>query len=196
MRRFNAWPAAVAVLSGLLGYTWAQSRGIGNGVDEKPDERLPVAVVDMAKVFNGFRGLAERREEYQRHVKDAEESARNRVAEFNRLKEELKNFKEGTADHKRIIEEMQEKNKDFETFRRDQQRTLFEEEARMYLWAHQRAVDEIQKFADARGIRLVIRFSSETAEPKNPQELAARLGQPVLYQSALDVTEEIIQSLN
>src|SRR5262245_3589538 len=99
MSRQLASPATIAILAALLGYTWAQRPSAGADA-AAPDNGFPVAVVDLAKVFNGYQKLAERREDHQREVQKVEETAKSRFVELNRLKEELKKFKEGSADQK------------------------------------------------------------------------------------------------
>lgn len=188
-------PIVVAILAGLLGYTWAHGPAL-RGADQDQPAAFPVAVVDMAKVLNGYKPLNERKEEQQKLFQKAEEAAKGRVDEVKRLEEELKGIKPGSAEHKRLFEEMQAKVRDFEGFRRQQQLTLMEGQAKTLLWAYERVVEQIQQYADAHQIKLVIQINPIPVEGKPPQEIIAGLNRQVIYQNTLDITEEIIQALN
>lgn len=188
-------PIVVAILAGLLGYTWAHGPAL-RGADTDQPPAFPVAVVDMAKVLNGYKQLNERKEEQQKLFQKAEESARGRVEEGKRLEEELKAAKPGSAEHKRLFEELQGKLKEFEQFRRQQQQALMESQAKMLLWAYERVVEQVQQYSDAHQIKLVIQLNPIPVEGKPPQEIIAGMNRQVIYQNTLDITDEILQALN
>lgn len=195
MGRQVASPIVVAVLAALLGYTWAQGPGLRGADDAKPPN-FPVAVVDMGKVFNGFKQLSERKEELQRQNQKVEEQIKTRVEELTQLQEEAKGHKEGSPEHKRIVKEFQTKNRDFEIFRREQQRIVLEAQTKMLLWAYEKVAEQVQQYADDRGIKLVLTYNEIPREGKNPQEIINGLNRAVVYQNALDITEEILQAMN
>jgi Skp family chaperone for outer membrane proteins len=189
-------PIVVAILAALLGYTWAQQAPGLRGADTNQPERFPVAVVDMARVLNSYKQLTERKEEQQREFQKAEEAAKLKVEEGRRLQEELKGVKEGSGEHKRIVAELQARTRDFEQFRRQQQHSLLEGQAKALLWAYERVLEQVQQHADAHGIKLVIQLNPVPVEGKPPQEIIGGLNRQVIYQNALDITDEIIQALN
>jgi Skp family chaperone for outer membrane proteins len=195
MRHQVTSPIVVAVLAALLGYSWAQSSGV-HGADESRTTGFPVAVVDISKVFSGFRRLTERKEEHQRQLQRAEEAAKSRVEEIKQLQGELKTHKEGSAEHNRISEELKTKAQSFEVYRREIQQTFTESQSKIMLWAYERVVEQVQQYADGRGIKLVIQFNPIPGEGKSPQEIVGGLNRQVIYQNALDITDDILQALN
>lgn len=188
-------PIVVAILAGLLGYTWAHGPAL-RGADNEQPPAFPVAVVDMAKVLNGYKQLNERKEEQQKLFQKAEESARARVEEGKQLEAELKAAKPGSAEHKRLFEELQGKTRDFQQFRQQQQQALMDAQAKMLLWAYERVVEQVQQYADAHQIKLVMQVNPIPVEGRPPQEIVAGINRQVIYQNALDITDEILQALN
>lgn len=201
MRRVSSSPVVIAVLASLLGYSWAQAPGL-RGADEpaKPDAGakpdFPVAVVDLSRVFNGYKQLAERKEEQQRQFLKADESMKARVEELKRLQEEAKAFKEGSADQKRAGEELQAKAREFEAYRREQQKALIEAQSKLVLWAYERIAEQVQQYADEHGIRLVLQINAIPTEGKNPQEIMTGVNRQVIYHNTLDITDEILNAVN
>jgi Skp family chaperone for outer membrane proteins len=193
-RRFNN-TCVIAVLAALLGYTWAQRPGAGDDSEHKAGN-LPIRVVDLARVFQAYKPLTDRREEHAREVRKADEEAKGLLADLNRLNEDLKLKKEGSAEHRRLVEEIQKKRREFETFRQQEQQRLIRLESELYAKAYERVVEEIQKYAEAHDLQLVLRHHGGTLEGKTPQETMAGLNRLVLYQNALDITDEIVNAMN
>ncbi|HTI51693.1 MAG TPA: OmpH family outer membrane protein [Planctomycetaceae bacterium] len=195
MRSQTSGSVMAVILAILLGYSWAQGPGL-RGAEEPRGGEFPVALVDLGKVFNKYKVVVERRDELQAKYQQAIESGKSLVTEIQQLQEELKKHKPGTAEHQRIAEQLQAKAKEFEAFRQQEQQKMMQELSGIYLQASERVNQEIQQYAEARGIKLVLRFSSDPIEGKTPQETLANLNRPVLYHNALDITDEILQALN
>lgn len=195
MARHVSQPIVVAVLAALLGYSWAQGPTL-RGADDAKNAPFPVAVVDINKVMNGYKRLAERREELVRDFQVNEETVKSRVAEMQSLAEEVKRMKDGSEDQKKAFQELQTKQKAFEQFRRELQQSVAEKQSKLMLWAYGKIVDQIQQYADARSIKLVVQYHSVPTEDKTAQEIMSALQRQVIYQNALDITDEILQGLN
>jgi len=197
MGRQFAQPIVVAVLAALLGYTWAQGPTVRGADDDKKDPSFPVAVVDFAKVMNGYKRLTERKDEIVRELEASQEKAKTLLAEAKRLQEEAKRHKEGSPDHQRISDELKSKAKAFDNFRREQQQAALEKHSKIMLWGYERVIEQIQQYADAHHIKLVMHSSPIPGDEKTPQEIYTGISnRKVLYQNALDITEEILQALN
>ncbi|MGQ0637560.1 MAG: OmpH family outer membrane protein [Planctomycetaceae bacterium] len=194
-RRLNNNSFVAALLAALLGYSWAQRSGTGDDAERKEAE-LPIAVVDLARVFQAYKPLTDRREEHAREVRKADEAVKGLMAEVARLNEDLKGVKEGSAEHRRLVEEIQKKRREFETFRQQEQQRLIRLESELFAHAYDRVVEEVQKYADAHNLRLVLRHHGGSLDGKNPQETIAGLNRLVLYQNALEITDEIISAMN
>lgn len=195
MRQQLIHPAIVALLAGLLGYTWAQRPTAGDEAGKRPED-LRIGVVDLGKVFLGYQRLGERREEHARETQKVDAALKELFAEIGRLKDDLKRAKEGSAEQRRLVEEAQTKAREFELQRQKEQQRLMLRETEIYAQAYARVVEEIQKIAEARGLRLVLRTQAGPLEGKNPQETLAGLNRAVLYQESLDITDQVLEAMN
>jgi Skp family chaperone for outer membrane proteins len=195
MRGQTSGTVIAVILAMLLGYTWAQRPGL-HGAEESRTGEFPVALVDLGKVLNQYKVVVERREELQAQFQKVDESAKSLVAAIQQIQEELKRQKPGTPNHQRLTDELRVKAKEFEEFRQQSQQRLQVEEAKVYAGAYERVSREIQQFAETRNIKLVLRFNIDPIEGKSPNQTAALLARMVLYQNALDITDDIVQALN
>jgi Skp family chaperone for outer membrane proteins len=195
MRGQTSGTVTAVILALLLGYTWAQRPGV-HGAEETREGNFPVALVDLGKVFKKYGVVVEQIEQLQAQFQKTEESAKALVVTIQKIQEELKRQKPGTPDHQRLTDELKVKAKEFETFRQQAQQRLTEEQSRIYLKAYGRVSQEIQQYAESRNIKLVVRYNADPIEGKSPQETAGLLARTVLYQNALDITDDILQALN
>jgi len=183
-------------LAGLLGFSWARGGG-GLIADETKSVDKDIAVVDMEKVFRSHKGLLARTEELKREAEAAQEQLKSRFETGRRLTEELKQHKQGTAEYDRIATEIKGKESEYKEFQKASQKRIQEQVAANNLWAYRLVIDEIQRIAEARGFRLVIRFSPEPVDQKDVMTAVSQIvARQVLYQNGLDITEDVIQALN
>ena len=195
MNRNLIYAGMSVVLAGLLGFSWAKGGGALSADDAKPNAN-EIAVVDMSKVFAGHRGLMAKNEEFKRDAERAQESIRTMAETAKQLQDELKMHKPGSAEHARIQKELQGKAADYKKFQEEMQRKLAEEQAANYLSTYQIVVEEIQRIAEMRGLKLVVNFSSEVIDQTDPKKAVQFMSRQVLYQNGLDITDDVLQAVN
>lgn len=195
MQRNSPVALLAVVLALLLGYSWAPRGGAARA--EPKFDGSTIALVDMLKLFNAHKGYTGRRDELQKEITEAQQTFNAKAASIRKLEEEGKSARQGSEEHKRLAEEWRTKMKDLETFRREKLQRLAEEEKQLNIKTFQEIVEQIEKYSEAHGLRLVVRYSSDPLDDsKNPQEVLGLVNQFVVYQRGLDITEEIIASLN
>lgn len=195
MDRNLLYSAVSVVLAGLLGFHWAQGRGalIADEPKVMADE---IAVVDLAKVFDSHKRLSEKRDEVRRDAKTADDRFKLLTEAVRKLQEELKIHKPGSSDHNRIQRELQEKTAAIQKFQKEQIQELQKAEAEIYQETYQQIVEEIQRIAEARGLRLVLRYQADRTDSKDPKKLLESLNRQILYEKGLDITDEVVQAVN
>ena len=194
MKRPSAPAVIVPLLALLLGYSWAH-RPDASGQGDRP--RLDIALVDMVKLFNADKDYVSQREELQKEVAEAQKTLQEKQQALLQLQEEGRKAKPNSEEQKRIGEELRQKARDAEMFRQNHVNKVLETEKSLNIKTWQTINERIQRFADDRGIRLVIRYTSQPVDDsKSPQEVLALINQDVVYQNGLDVTEDILQTLN
>jgi Skp family chaperone for outer membrane proteins len=193
MNRPSAPAIVVPLLALLLGYSWAHRPASGQG--DRP--HLDIALVDMVKLFNADKDYVAQREELQKEVAEAQKTLQEKQQALLQLQEEGRKAKPNSEEQKRIGEELRQKARDAEMFRQNHVNKVLETEKNLNIKTWRTINERIQRFADDRGIRLVVRYTSQPVDDsKSPQEVLALINQDVVYQNGLDVTEDILQTLN
>ena len=195
MDRNLIYAGVSVVLAGLLGFTWAQERGAVSADEPRPISQ-DVAVVDMVKVFENHKGFQKRSEDLKQTVEKAKEKLKKIAEDGQRLKDELARQKAGSAEFVRIQKELNEKAAEFQRVQKEQAEQFQKEQADAINITYKDIVDEIQRVAEKRGLRLVLRSQGEIADATNPQKLAESVNRQVLYQNGLDITDEVVQAFN
>jgi Skp family chaperone for outer membrane proteins len=195
MDRNLIYAGASVVLAGMLGFNWGQGRGAINA-DEPKVTANDIAVVDLAKVFDNHKRLTEKRDEVRRDFESAKAGLNVLVAAVKKLQDELKLHKPGSSDHARIQKELQQKTEAAQKFEKDHIQEFREAEAKIFQDAYRRISEEIQRIAEARGLRLVLRSQAENLDANDPKKLFNSLNRQVLYEKGLDITDEVVQAVN
>jgi len=196
MDRNMIYAGASVILAGLLGFSWAREGGALNADESKPAAPQEIAVVDLAKVFAGYKAFQNDNEELKREVQHVQEETRAMLAAGNKLGEELKLHKQGTAEHARIVKEIQAKAEVFKKHTEESQKRLAEKQATLNLKNYFAVNEEIQRIAAARGFKLVVNYASDPIDPKDLSKAMQVLNRQVLYQNGLDITEDVISAVN
>jgi Skp family chaperone for outer membrane proteins len=195
MDRNMLYAGVSVVLAGLLGFSWAQGRGTLAADEPKPMTH-DIAVVDMVKVFEKHKGFITRSEEFRRAGQEYQEELKRMAEAGKRLQEELKRAKPGSAEQARVQQELAEKTTEFQKFQKEEGERLQKEQTEAIKVTYQEITEQIQRIAEARGLKLVLRFQEENLDTKFPQKVAETVNRQVLYQNGLDITEEVLQGLN
>src|SRR5262245_8153537 len=195
MDRNMAYAGVSVVLAGLLGFSWAQGRA-GLSADDQKLLTQDVAVVDMVKVFENHKGFQKRSDALKQSTEKAREKLTANGEAGQRLKQELERQKPGSTEFARIQKELNEKAAEFQRVQREQQELLQKEQTEAINITYKDIVDEIQRIAEKRGLRLVLRSQGEIPDATNPQKLAESVNRQVLYQNGLDITDEVMQAFN
>ena len=154
-----------------------------------------VAVIDLGEVFKAHPRLKTQLEGIKTQIDAYEAFVRQEQTKVQAMAEELKTLKAGTPSYG-------EKEKAFASVQaglqvqvRQKSREFLEQEAQIRYQAYQEIQQHVEKFCQAYGIQLVIRFNRNKIDPSKPQEVQMGLNRPIVYQSSLDVTNHIITSL-
>src|SRR5204863_2340723 len=75
-------------------------------------------------------------------------------------------------------------------------RDFLEQEARVYFNIYREVEESVALFAQRNGIRLVLRFTGDEMKPDDRASVLQGVNKPVVYQSQLDITLAILNTLN
>jgi Skp family chaperone for outer membrane proteins len=90
-----------------------------------------------------------------------------------------------------------EKVAEAQKFRTEAEKRLKQEKIEISLRTYQRIIEEIQRIAEARGLKLVLDYEADTLDAKVPEKRVESLSRRmILYERGLDITDEVLQALN
>lgn len=155
-----------------------------------------VAVIDINFIFKNHALFKAKMDDIKRDIETFEEHLRSQRTKITQQTERLKTLpaasQEFTALETSIAE--QHTNLQLETSRK--RKEILEREAKVYYNAYKHIEDAVALFADANGIGLVLRFSSEDMDPTKRESVLAGVNRPIVFQRQLNITGQILNQLN
>ena len=154
-----------------------------------------VALVDVGRVFK-----EEKRFLWDMaRLKDAVALTEGTLQE---LRDEIERLeKSDPSDHDDLAKKLDEKKMRFNLDATQSKKRLVDEQDKLYLAAYRRLKDAIAEYSKLRGIKLVLRYSTDRMlldGVRNPDhnEVLRAINSPIVYDDGLNITDEIIQALN
>jgi Skp family chaperone for outer membrane proteins len=195
MDRNMMYAGAAIVMAGLLGFSWGKGGGGVHADDARPAVQ-EIAVVDLNKVIAAHKRAQALNDDLRREAERNQEELKALIDAGQKLKAELDAAKKGSAEFQRIEQEMRKKAEAFKKLQEESQRKLNEANAANLMAIYKEINDEVARIAESRGFRLVMNFSSESLDQKDPQKRMMILNRQVLYQNGLDITDDVIGAFN
>jgi Skp family chaperone for outer membrane proteins len=197
MDRNLMYAGTSVVLAALLGFSWGRGGGGVHAQDVKLDPR-EVALVDLARVLQAHKGLRLKNEEIVQEGQRRTEELKSIYEAAQQVKKELDAAKKGSAEFKRLEDEFKSKYQEMTKKNQEAQAWQMETNATNVIWAYHQVNEEITRIAESRGFKLVMNFTGEpvTADQKDPQKRQMIINRQILYQSGLDITDEVISAFN
>jgi Skp family chaperone for outer membrane proteins len=195
MDRNMVYAGTAIVLAALLGFSWGKGGGGLNADDSKPATN-DIAVVDLAKVFAAHKGLQAKNEELKQEYERVNEELKALTEAAQKIQGEFNAAKKGSAESQRLEGEFKKKVDAFKKLQEDSQKKFGEANAVNLMAVYQLVNEEVARIAEARGFRLVMNFTSESLDQKDPQKRQLIFTRQVLYQNGLDITDDVITAFN
>jgi len=178
-------------LVGFLVRAWGQTEQTSQPVVNK------VGLIDMARVFKEYTKFSALREGMRGEIEKSDEKAKAMALQIGKIREEMKQFKNGSTEYIDRENNLTKLTTEFETFRKQVQRDFLRKEAEIYKTVYLEVVDVVQKYADYYSYTLVLRFNGNKLDTDDPQKLIQAMNQQVVYHRAEDdITPSVIEYLN
>lgn len=155
-----------------------------------------VALVDLAHIFENHDKFKQKNEALRLEVEQAERQLKMRKDELQAAADSLKALPKESDQAKKLEEQIALDTAQMTVDVGKQKKQFYETEATIYYDCYREVMAEVERYAKARGINLVMRFSRDPYNPADPQGLQKELNKAVLYQEGIDITDEILQSVN
>ncbi|HET6883623.1 MAG TPA: OmpH family outer membrane protein [Pirellulales bacterium] len=155
-----------------------------------------VAMLDLARIFSNYDKFKRQSDELRREVEQAERQLKTRKAELQAAADSLGTLPKESSQAKKLQEQIAHDTAEITAHVAEQKRHFFEKEAAIYYECYREVMAEVERYAKERGINLVMRFNGDPFDPADPQAIQKELNKAVLYQDGIDITDEILHSVN
>jgi Skp family chaperone for outer membrane proteins len=162
----------------------------------RADDKLPIAVVNVDKLFSDYKAHAERLAPLRESAKELDETVQVRQVELETTANQLRKAQPGTQEQLQLQAKLLKLQNDLKVFVETERQKLQKREVSAIL-ASQKEMDEvIKRICKERGIRLVVRGYNPPDENQPLQEVVKSLSRDVVYEDGLDITDDVLKALN
>ena len=187
---------SVVALACCIGLT-APAMGQTQPAAAAPAGPVKIGLVDMARVFKEYNKFEDMRASLKAEMETALAEAKAIAAKAEKVKEELKLLKAGSADYIKRESDLAQLSSDFETKRKLANVQYQRKEAEIFQDIYVDSVGVIKLYAEHFKFSMVMRFNSAELDKSNPSSLANGLNKLVIYHRPQDdITDAVIDYLN
>jgi Skp family chaperone for outer membrane proteins len=159
-------------------------------------EPQAIALVNVDRIFKTHKPLLEKLEPLKAEAKELEQTVQGRQAELDTVISQLRRTPMGTPEHQRLQIQAVKLQNELQQFINTQRQDLQKKEAAVYLSFYRELDGEITKYAKAHGLKLVLRQHETSLDENQPlSEILKAVNRTILYEDALDITDEIIKAI-
>ena len=158
--------------------------------------RFGYAVIDISHIFKQYAKFTTALDSMKAQVQGVEAKLKADQAEVAKIAEQLKAFKPGTPDFKRLDNQFSTAKANFALKAERERKDILEKEAQIYYQAYLEVNDAVRVYAQRNNIGLVLRFNGQPIDPNNRQDVLRAINKPVVYDGGVDITLEVLDSLN
>lgn len=181
------------LLLGLL-YLSAPVRAQENAPTDKHE--LPIAVLNMDKVFAGYKKHSERLQPLRDSAMQLDETVKVRQVELETTASQLRKVQPGSPEQQRLQVLAVKLQTELRQFVEQERQKLQKREVGVLVASQADINEQVKKICQTRGLKLVLRQNELPTEDQPLQEVLKNLGRDVIYQDGLDITEEVLKALN
>jgi Skp family chaperone for outer membrane proteins len=192
MTRKTLWAACILTIyvCGSPAGNWPTKAG------DEPVKAAPsrsVALIDLTRIFNSHARFKKLSDALRKDVEAAERAFNARNATLQAANAALAMLPAGSAEAVTLKAQVDKETATLQADVQIQKKDFFEQESAIYLEIYHEITKEVTRYAEARSIKLVMRFNSEKPNPNDPQSIQKELNKAVLYQKGLDISDQILQ---
>jgi Skp family chaperone for outer membrane proteins len=159
-------------------------------------EPLPVALVNLERLLKEYQPLQDQLEPLKGEAKDFDEKVQLRQAELETVVARLRGTQPGSPDFQRLEQQAVKLQNELRQFVETERQALQKKEADIYLDFYRQMEAAVGKYAKQHGIRLVLRQQGGSPGEEQPlAEVLKLLNRDVIWHEGLDITDEVLKSL-
>jgi Skp family chaperone for outer membrane proteins len=158
---------------------------------------FPVAVLNTERIFRTHQPLLARLEPIKAANQEFEKTVQTRTIELETVAGQLRRAAPGSADFGRLQQQAAKLQADLQQFVATERGALQKREAAVLLGFYREMDEEVRKYSQAKGIKLVLRQQESSLDENQPlQEIVKSLNRPIVFDDGLDITDAILAALD
>lgn len=155
-----------------------------------------VVVIDVGEVFKKHVAFNQQVEAVKKEMKDLEASFQTEQKKAVDARAKLSQYAPGSPEYKKLEEDVARMASDLQVAMALKQKSILEQEAKIYYSTYQEIYKQVEEFSDRYGITLVLRHSNLPMDPQKRETVFRGMERQIVFQRNLDITEEIISRVN
>jgi Skp family chaperone for outer membrane proteins len=158
--------------------------------------RYGVAVVDISYIFKKHERFRAAMDSMKKEMETIEAQLKADREKIAQSEQQRNTFNVGTAEHKRLDEEVARMMAEFNLKMGRLRKDFLEREAKVYYQTYLEVVDAVNSYAKRQNIGLVLRFNGEPVDPNRREDVLREINKPVVVQDQIDITPDVLTLLN
>jgi Skp family chaperone for outer membrane proteins len=154
--------------------------------------KFGLAVVDISFIFKNYPQFTTAIEALKGEMEKADGALKADRDRLARMEEERNTQKPGTAEFKRLDEELARQKAEFSIKQGTVRRDFLEREAKIYYTTYGQVADAVKRYASGNNIGMVLRFNGDAIDSNQREDVMRAIMQPIVYQSNIDITPEVL----
>lgn len=156
-----------------------------------------VGIVDIGLVFKNHSSFVQKLAALKQEAEQFKALSLQEQQQLVRKAEVLKQYKPGSDDFKTAESNLAQESAAMEVDQRNKIRDLTQREAQLHFATYNEVKGMISEYCDSQGIQLILRYNSQTMDPKVPASVMQRVNGSVVYHNPTnDITPQLIARLN
>jgi Skp family chaperone for outer membrane proteins len=155
-----------------------------------------VAVVDIPYIFKNYERFRATTESMKKEMETIDADVKGDRAKIEQAKQQRDTYNPGTAEFKKLDEEMSRMMAEFQLKTNKLQKDFMERQAKLYYQTYLEVVDAVNIYAKRHNIGLVMRFNGEPVDPNNREAVMRDINKQVVTQDHIDITPDVLMLLN
>jgi outer membrane protein len=156
-----------------------------------------IGIVDISYIFKHHQRFQGQMEQMKKDAEDTKNAITKERDRITKLMEQLKDYKPGTEQYKKLEEDITHMQSDFNAKAALQQKDFMERESQVYLSVYKEVADAVRYQAERRGMTLVLRFNGDPVEPGSRESILRDINKPIVhYTREADITPDVLSDVN
>ena len=157
----------------------------------------PIALVDVSFIFKEHLRFKASMDQMKADVERAEADVKSIRTNIMRLAKQLDELNKGSLDHKKLEEEITQRQANLAVRVQLQKNEFLQREAKIYFQTYQQVLYTVENYAKRNGISMVLRFNGDPVDMAVPQSVLQHINKPVVwYAQDRDITKVVLDELN